>query len=87
MIGLLHEELYLQHDGCEFVMWRRRCYNKQADQIADVTLQNPESAHIVLECWHTAVAEMNLLFFADGGAGLKRGLGLEIGSVMVYMTV
>ena len=57
MFSLLGKRWYLQRDGCEFVMWRRRCYNKQADHIANVALQNREPAHGVLDCWHRAVAE------------------------------
>ena len=53
-----------QHDGAEFVVWRRRSGNKQADHIANVALRDNQPACVVLDAWHQASKIAIILYFS-----------------------
>ena len=71
-----------QHEGSDYVHWRKREFNKQADHIANLALQHNSPANVVfLEAWKQAIDESHhIIIFADGGywASLDRAAGAWI---------
>lgn len=68
MYNLININILPQHSGADFVVWRRRAFNKQADHIANLALLHNEPARFIDEA-ALAVAlsgDFSLLFYVDG---------------------